>query len=192
MTHGQTVRQTAGRAMEDLGILVADADGQEAPRGATGELLVRGYSGMEGYLDDPEATAKAIDARGFLHTGDLATMDERGYVRIVGRLKDMLIVGGFNVYPAEVENTLLAHEAIGQVAVVGVPDARLGEVPLAYVVPAPGHEVDAEATIGWARERLANYKVPRHVIAIEALPLNATGKVVKQELRARAAADVGR
>jgi fatty-acyl-CoA synthase len=117
-------------------------------------------------------------------------MDERGYVRIVGRLKDMLIVGGFNVYPAEVENTLLAHEAIGQVAVVGVPDARMGEVPVAYVVPAPGREVDADTIIGWARERLANYKVPRHVLAIDGLPINATGKVVKEELRARAAADL--
>jgi acyl-CoA synthetase (AMP-forming)/AMP-acid ligase II len=119
-------------------------------------------------------------------------MDERGYVRIVGRIKDLLIVGGFNVYPAEVENALLAHEAIGQVAVVGVPDARLGEVPVAYVVPVPGHAIDADTIIGWARERLANYKVPRHVLALDVLPINATGKVVKQELRARAAADLGR
>jgi acyl-CoA synthetase (AMP-forming)/AMP-acid ligase II len=185
-----TIATTAGRAMEGLDVIVADADGQEAPRGAAGELLVRGYSVMQGYLDDPEATARAIDARGFLHTGDLATMDERGYVRIVGRLKDMLIVGGFNVYPAEVENTLLAHEAIGQVAVVGVPDARMGEVPVAYVVPAPGREVDADTIIGWARERLANYKVPRHVLAVDGLPINATGKVVKEELRARATADL--
>jgi acyl-CoA synthetase (AMP-forming)/AMP-acid ligase II len=112
-------------------------------------------------------------------------------VRIVGRLKDMLIVGGFNVYPAEVENALLAHEAIGQVAVVGVPDRRLGEVPVAYVVPAPGRSVEPDAILGWARERLANYKVPRHVVTVAALPINATGKIVKDELRARAAADVG-
>jgi acyl-CoA synthetase (AMP-forming)/AMP-acid ligase II len=118
-------------------------------------------------------------------------MDERGYVRIVGRSKDMLIVGGFNVYPAEVENALLAHDAIAQVAVVGVPDARLGEVGVAYVVPAAGRSVDADAILGWARERLANYKVPRHVIALAQLPINATGKVVKSELRARAAADLG-
>jgi acyl-CoA synthetase (AMP-forming)/AMP-acid ligase II len=188
----ETIATTAGRAMDGLEVIVADENGQEAPRGVTGELLVRGYSVMQGYLDDPEATAKAIDARGFLYTGDLATMDERGYVRIVGRLKDMLIVGGFNVYPAEVENALLAHEAIGQVAVVGVPDARMGEVPVAYVVAAPGCAVDPEAIVGWARERLANYKVPRHVFAIDALPLNATGKVVKEELRARAPADLGR
>jgi acyl-CoA synthetase (AMP-forming)/AMP-acid ligase II len=187
----ETIATTAGRAMPGLEIIIADAKGQEVPRGTTGELLVRGYSVMQGYLDDPEATAAAIDERGFLHTGDLATMDARGYVRIVGRLKDMLIVGGFNVYPAEVENALLAHEAIGQVAVVGVPDERMGEVAMAYVVPASGRSVDPAAIIGWARERLANYKVPRHVVAIEALPVNATGKVVKEELRARAAADLG-
>jgi len=102
----------------------------------------------------------------------------------------MLIVGGFNVYPAEVENALLAHDAIDQVAVVGVPDARLGEVAMAYVVPAPGRAVDAAAIIGWARERLANYKVPRYVVGISALPTNATGKILKDELRTRAAADL--
>ena len=149
------------------------------------------YSVMQGYLDDPEATAAAIDGRGFLHTEDLATMDERGYVRIVGRSKDMLIVGGFNVYPAEVENALLAHDAIAQVAVVGVPDARMGEVAMAYVVPASGRSVDPAAIIGWARERLANYKVPRYVVTIAELPFNAAGKVVKDELRARAVAGLG-
>jgi acyl-CoA synthetase (AMP-forming)/AMP-acid ligase II len=188
----ETIATTAGRAMDGLEIVVADRDGREVERGTTGELLVRGYSVMRGYLDDPEATAAAIDERGFLHTGDLATMDDRGYVRIVGRSKDMLIVGGFNVYPAEVENALLAHEAIGQVAVVGVPDKRLGEVPMAYVVPAPGRSVDPGAIIAWARERLANYKVPRHVVGLAELPTNATGKVVKDTLRARAAADLGR
>jgi acyl-CoA synthetase (AMP-forming)/AMP-acid ligase II len=186
----ETIATTAGRAMPGLEVIVADADGQEVARGTTGELLVRGYGVMQGYLDDPAATAAAIDPRGFLHTGDLATMDDRGYVRIVGRLKDMLIVGGFNVYPAEVENTLLAHDAIGQVAVIGVPDPRLGEVAMAYVVPAPGRSVDSASIIGWARERLANYKVPRYVVAVAALPTNATGKVVKDELRARAATDL--
>jgi acyl-CoA synthetase (AMP-forming)/AMP-acid ligase II len=146
---------------------------------------------MQGYLDDPEATAAAIDDDGFLHTGDLATMDDRGYVRIVGRSKDMLIVGGFNVYPAEVENTLLAHDAIGQVAVIGVPDERMGEVSMAYVVPASGRSVDPAAIIGWARARLANYKVPRYVVAVPELPTNATGKVMKDALRARALADLG-
>jgi len=186
----ETIATTAGRAMDGLEIIVADAKGQELGRGATGELLVRGYSVMQGYLDDPEATAAAIDDRGFLHTGDLATMDDRGYVRIVGRSKDMLIVGGFNVYPAEVENALLGHDAIGRVAVIGVPDPRMGEVAMAYVVPAPGRSVDPAAIIAWARERLANYKVPRYVVAVGELPITATGKVVKEELRARAARDL--
>jgi acyl-CoA synthetase (AMP-forming)/AMP-acid ligase II len=186
----ETIATTAGRAMPGLEIIVADAQGQELERCATGELLVRGYSVMQGYLDDPEATAAAIDDRGFLRTGDLATMDERGYVRIVGRSKDMLIVGGFNVYPAEVETTLLAHDAIAQVAVIGVPDERLGEVAMAYVVPASGRSVDPAAIIGWARERVANYKVPRYVVAISELPTNATGKVMKDALRARAAIDL--
>jgi acyl-CoA synthetase (AMP-forming)/AMP-acid ligase II len=185
----ETIATTAGRAMDGLDVIVADAKGQEVERGATGELLVRGYGVMQGYLDDPDATAAAIDERGFLHTGDLATMDDRGYVKIVGRSKDMLIVGGFNVYPAEVENVLLAHEAIGQVAVVGVPDERMGEVGMAYVVPAAGRSADPEAIIAWARERLANYKVPRHVVALAELPINASGKVLKNELRARAPSD---
>ncbi|MEW6272190.1 MAG: FadD3 family acyl-CoA ligase [Thermodesulfobacteriota bacterium] len=186
----ETIATTAGRAMPGLEVIVADADGREVERGTTGELLVRGYGVMQGYLDDPDATAAALDERGFLHTGDLATMDERGYVRIVGRSKDMLIVGGFNVYPAEVENALLAHDAIAQIAVVGAPDDRMGEVPVAYVVPAPGRSADAGAIVRWARDRLANYKVPRHVVVVPALPTNATGKILKDELRTRAAADV--
>jgi HIP---CoA ligase len=185
----ETIATTAGRAMQGLEVIIAGQDGQELPRGETGELLVRGYSVMRGYLDDPKATAAAIDERGFLHTGDLATMDGRGYVKIVGRLKDMIIVGGFNVYPAEVENALLAHDAIGSVAVIGVPDPRLGEVGMAYVVPAAGQKVDADAIVTWARERLANYKVPRYVIGVGELPINAAGKVMKDELRARAAMD---
>jgi acyl-CoA synthetase (AMP-forming)/AMP-acid ligase II len=186
----ETIATTAGRAMDGMEVIVADAKGQEVERGATGEVLVRGFGVMKGYLDDPAATAAAIDERGFLHTGDLATMDERGYVRIVGRSKDMLIVGGFNVYPAEVENALVAHDAIGRVAVVGVPDERLGEVGMAYVVPAPGRAIDADAILAWARERLANYKVPRYLVSIAELPINAAGKVVKDDLRARAAADL--
>ena len=181
----ETIATTAGRAMPGLEIVIADADGVEVPRGETGELLVRGYSVMQGYLDNPQATAAVIDSNSFLHTGDLATMDDRGYVKIVGRLKDMLIVGGFNVYPAEVENALLANADIGQVAVVGIPDHRMGEVAMAFVVPAVGATPDADDIISWSRERLANYKVPRRVAFIEELPVNATGKVLKDELRAR-------
>jgi acyl-CoA synthetase (AMP-forming)/AMP-acid ligase II len=188
--NAETIATTAGRAMPDLEVIIADPQGHEVERGTTGELLVRGFSVMRGYLDDPDATASAIDERGFLHTGDLATMDERGYVRIVGRLKDMLIVGGFNVYPAEVENALRAHDAIGEVAVVGVPDERLGEVAMAYVVAAPGQSIDPPAIIAWARARLANFKVPRYIVGVPALPMTATGKILKEELRARAMADL--
>src|SRR4029453_2335153 len=134
----ETIATTAGRAMNGLEIIIPGPDGQEVERGTTGELLVRGYSVMQGYLDDPEATAAAIDARGFLHTGDLATMDERATALVGGRLKDMFIVGGFNVYPAEIENVLVTHDEIARAAVIGVPDERMGEVGMAFVVAAPG------------------------------------------------------
>ena len=185
-----TVAETAGRAMAGLEVVVADSDGNEVERGTAGELLVRGYSVMQGYLDDSAATAAAIDDDGFLHTGDLATMDDRGYVRIVGRLKDMFIVGGFNVYPAEIENVLLMHEAIGQVAVIGVPDPRMGEVGMAWVVPAPGRVPEPEEIVAWSRERMANYKAPRSVRVVDSLPINAAGKVVKEDLRVRALAEL--
>ena len=181
----ETIATTAGRATRDLELVVADRDGTPVATGETGELLVRGYSVMQGYLDDPDATAEAIDADGFLHTGDLATMDERGYLTIVGRLKDMIIVGGFNVYPAEVENALLRHDDIAQVAVVGIPDDRMGEVAMAWVVPRAGHRPDADEIVAWSREHMANYKVPRRVAFIDALPVNAAGKVVKDDLRAQ-------
>ena len=128
--------------------------------GEPGEVLVRGYSVMRGYLDDPAETARAIDAEGWLHTGDLGVIDERGCLRIVGRKKDMFIVGGFNAYPAEIENLLLGHPAVGRVAVVGMPDERLGEVGMAFVVLAPGAELQPDELIGWARGVMANYKVP--------------------------------
>jgi len=157
----------------------------DAPLGEPGEVLVRGETVMRAYLDDLEATEAAIDIDGFLHTGDLGTFDADGYLRIVGRIKDMFIVGGFNAYPAEIENLLLRHPKIAQAAVIGVPDERLGEVGMAFVVPAPGETIDPADVIAWARDEMANYKVPRAVEIVDELPLNATGKVVKDELRAR-------
>ncbi|MDG9724293.1 FadD3 family acyl-CoA ligase [Streptomyces sp. DH41] len=145
------------------------------------EVLVRGYSVMRGYLDDPEATAEAIDADGWLHTGDLGELDEEGRLRIVGRKKDMFIVGGFNAYPAEIEGFLLEHPAVAQVAVVGVPDARMGQVGKAFVVRRG--EVTEPELIAWAKERMAGFKVPRHVEFRTSLPLTATGKVLKDQLR---------
>jgi len=142
---------------------------------------------MKGYFEDPEETAKAIDPDGWLHTGDIGIMDERGYIRITDRKKDMFIVGGFNAYPAEIEGMLLRHPAVAQVAVVGVPDARMGEVGMAFVVPRSGQTVDPDQLIAWARDEMANYKVPRAVRVVNELPLNASGKVVKYELREQAA-----
>src|SRR5690606_29766757 len=116
-------------------------------------------------------------ADGWLHTGDIGVMDDRGYLRITDRLKDMFIVGGFNAYPAEIENLMLAHDGIAQVAVIGIPDERMGEVAMAFVVPRPGVDLDPDAVIAWCREQMANYKAPRRVEVVDELPLNATGKV---------------
>jgi len=182
------ISHTSGRAIPDLEVRIVDESGAARPRGEPGEIVVRGYTVMAGYFEDPEATATAIDAEGWLHTGDVGVMDDAGNVTITDRLKDMFIVGGFNAYPAEIEGTLLRHPGVSQVAVIGVPDPRMGEVGCAFVVPRPG--VDAVELAGalpvWARGQMANYKVPRSVEIVEALPLNASGKVLKTVLRARA------
>lgn len=180
----ETIARTCGAAFPGNEVRIADDDCNEVPRGETGEVLVRGQGVMLGYLDDPKATAEAIDAEGWLHTGDIGTMDETGYVRITDRKKDLYISGGFNVYPAEVEKLLAEHPAIGMVAVVGVPDERLGEVGKAFVVLRPGASASEADLIAWSRENMANYKVPRSFAFVEDLPRNASGKVVKTELRA--------
>src|SRR6185369_7313314 len=167
-------------------VRVVTESGADAPAGEPGEVVVRGETVTRGYLDDPEATAAAIDAGGWLHTGDLGTVDADGYLRIVGRIKDMFIVGGFNAYPAEIENLMLRHPRVAQVAVIGVPDERLGEVAKAFVVLQPGPPIEPAAIVDWARAEMANFKAPRTVEFLDALPVNATGKVVKDELRERA------
>jgi len=182
----EVIAKTSGRAIPDVEVIVADADGAEQPFGEQGEVLVRGYNLMRGYLDDPDATAATVDAEGWLHTGDIAYKDDGGNLVITDRVKDMYIVGGFNAYPAEIENILMGRGDIASVAVVGVPDARLGEVGMAFVVPATGTQVDPAEVIAWSREHMANYKVPRRVELVDALPLNAAGKVLKYELVARA------
>jgi len=179
------VATTVGVPWPGFEVRTVSESGADTAPGEPGEVVVRGETVMRGYLDDPEATATAIDAEGWLHTGDLGTFDPDGYLRIVGRLKDMFIVGGFNAYPAEIENLLLRHPRIAQVAVIGVPDDRLGEVAKAFVVLEPGPAVDPSEIVEWARGEMANYKVPRQVELLDALPVNATGKVVKDELRAR-------
>ena len=184
----ETISATSGRAIEDVEVRVVGPGGAELPRGEPGEIVVRGYNVMDGYLDDPEATVAAIDSDGWLHSGDIGTMDDAGYVMITDRLKDMFICGGFNAYPAEIESAMLAHPAVGQAAVVGRPDQRLGEVGHAFVVPAPGAATGEAARaelVAWCLQRMANYKAPRDVTFVEELPLNASGKVLKQELRAR-------
>jgi HIP---CoA ligase len=185
------IASTVGVPWAGFEVKNVDRSGAEVPTDEPGELVVRGATVMRRYLDDPEATAAAIDADGFFHTGDLATVDADGYFRIVGRIKDMFIVGGFNAYPAEIENLLLGHPGIAQAAVIGVPDERLGEVGRAFVVPRPGATVEAVEVIEWARASMANYKVPRSVEIIDELPVNATGKVMKDELRARVRSDGG-
>jgi len=182
----ETIATTSGRALPDTEVRCVDEDGKEVARGVPGEIVVRGYNVMRGYFEDPGETAKAIDADGWLHTGDVGVMDERGYLRITDRIKDMFIVGGFNCYPAEIENHLYGYPGLGQVAVVGIPDERMGEVGMAFVVPAPGATIEPAKLVAWCREQMANYKVPRRVEIVTALPTNASGKVLKYELRKRA------
>ncbi len=182
----ETISTTSGRAIPDVEVQVVDEKRTEVPRGEPGEIVIRGYNIMRGYIHDPEGTAEAIDADGWLRTGDVGVMDERGYVRITDRTKDMFIVGGFNAYPAEIENMINEHPAVGQVAVVGVPDARMGEVGYAFVIPRRNAVITPDALIAWCRDKMANYKVPRYVEIVDAVPLNASGKVLRDELRARA------
>jgi acyl-CoA synthetase (AMP-forming)/AMP-acid ligase II len=177
------IATTCGAAIPGNEVIIAGEDGQEVSRGETGEIWVRGQGVMLGYLDDPAATADAIDANGWLHTGDVGTMDANGYVRITDRLKDMYISGGFNVYPAEVEKLLSNHPAVGMVAVVGIADDRMGEVGKAYVVLRPGAAASEAEMAAWSKENMANYKVPRSFVFVDDVPRNASGKVLKTELR---------
>ena len=178
-----TISTTSGRAITDVEVRIVDENNNEVSRGQSGEIVCRGYNVMPGYFADPEATAQTIDADGWLHTGDIGIMDERGYVAITDRLKDMFIVGGFNAYPAEIENEFMNHPAIAQVAIVGQPDERMGEVGHAFVVLRHDQKIDTDQLLNWARNRMANYKVPRHITFVDALPTNASGKVLKFELR---------
>jgi acyl-CoA synthetase (AMP-forming)/AMP-acid ligase II len=184
----ETIAATCGRAIPGVEVQVVNDEGKEVPAGEPGEVVIRGYNLMRGFLDDPEATAEAIDAEGWLHTGDIGVLDERANLRITDRKKDMFIVGGFNAYPAEIENMISDHPSVSQVAVVGIPDHRMGEVGCAFVVLRPGTTLDPDELVTWCRERMANYKVPRRVEVVDALPLNASGKVLKYELRDRATA----
>ncbi|WP_408591330.1 FadD3 family acyl-CoA ligase [Novosphingobium sp.] len=178
-----TVANTCGYPLPGIAVRCVDDAGNDQPAGTPGELLVRGHAVMRGYLDDPQATAEAIDADGWLHTGDIGTIDAHGYLAITDRKKDLFISGGFNVYPAEVEKLLTANPVIGVVAVVGVPDERMGEVGKAFVVLRPGTHATEPELAAWAKANMANYKVPRRFVIVDDLPRNAAGKVLKTELR---------
>ncbi|SLC88568.1 fatty-acid-CoA ligase FadD [Mycobacteroides abscessus subsp. massiliense] len=175
-----TVATTCGRPMLGYELRI---DGAEKP-GDEGEVLLRSANVMKGYLDDPKATAEAIDDDGWLHTGDIGKLDARGNLTITDRLKDMYICGGFNVYPAEIEQVLMRLDGVADVAVIGVPDARLGEVGKAYIVLKPGATLNADSVIEYSAKHVANFKKPRFVDFLDELPRNLGGKVVKPALRA--------
>jgi acyl-CoA synthetase (AMP-forming)/AMP-acid ligase II len=187
----EIIAKTAGRPIPGVEVRTVDDDGAPVPVGEPGEVVVRGYNLMKGYYSDEESTRETIDADGWLHTGDIGVFDDGGNLRITDRKKDMFIVGGFNAYPAEIENMIMRHPSVGQVAVVGVPDRRMGEVAMAFVVLRPGAPLRPDELIGWCRDEMANYKVPRYVEIVDALPMNASNKVLKYELRERGAARAG-
>jgi fatty-acyl-CoA synthase len=174
---------TVGRVQPHLEVKLVDADGSTVAHGETGELCTRGYSVMIGYWDDPVRTAEAIDPDGWMHTGDLATIDAAGYCRIVGRIKDMVIRGGENIYPREIEEFLLTHESIADAQVIGVPDERYGEELCAWIILRPGAAIDDEDVRAHCRGRIAHFKIPRHIRFVETFPMTVTGKVQKFAIR---------
>ena len=182
---------SVGRVHPYVEVRIVDNNGQVVPRGVTGELHTRGYSVMKGYWNDPKHTAEVLDAEGWMHTGDLATIDTDGYCRIVGRLKDMLIRGGENIYPREIEEFLHAHPAIADVQVFGVPDSRFGEAVCAWIRLADGAELSVEDVHDYCRGHIAHYKVPRYVQFVDEFPMTITGKIQKYLMREQATQQLG-
>lgn len=185
----EQISHSSGRAMPGVELKCVDVNGDTVEEGVEGEIWCRGYNVMDGYLDNPQETANTITSDGWLMTGDVGVMDEAGYLRITDRIKDMFIVGGFNCYPAEIENSLCSMPGVARAAVIGVPDERMGEVAMAFIVPAAETTLNEELVIAWSRENMANYKVPRRVRLVDDFPMNAGGKVVKGELREQAAGE---
>ncbi len=177
-----TIANTAGRALPGVDVRVVDDQRQAVPAGQPGRILVRGHHVMQGYFNDPESTARAIDAEGWLDTGDIGWRDARGYIKVTDRASDMYICGGFNCYPAEIENILLQHPSIRDVAITHLTDERLGDVGHAFVFLAPDAPPEVNDLIDWARANMANYKVPRQISIVSELPRNASGKVQKFKL----------
>jgi fatty-acyl-CoA synthase len=183
---------TVGRVHPHVEIKVVDPlDGRVVPRGEPGELLTRGYSVMVGYWNDPERTAEAIDSARWMHTGDLATMDDEGYVNIVGRSKDMIIRGGENVYPREIEEFLYTHPEVSDVSIIGVPDERYGEEIMAWVQLREGASLSEDELKDFCRGTIAHYKVPRYVKFVDEFPMTITGKVQKFKMRDAAIEELG-
>jgi fatty-acyl-CoA synthase len=183
---------TVGQVMPHVEIKIVDPDtGRTLPRGEPGEFCARGYVVMRGYWNDPERTAEAVDSERWMHTGDLATLDDEGYVRVVGRIKDMVIRGGENVYPREIEEFLYTHPAVADVQVVGVPDERYGEELMAWVVLRSGSDLTAEELREFCRGRIAHFKVPRYVKFVDSFPMTVTGKVQKFKMREMAIEELG-
>lgn len=183
--------ETVGRALPGIEVKIADDEWQPLPLGEMGELACRGYNVMLGYYKMPEKTAEVIDEEGWLYSGDLATMDEEGYVKIVGRKKDMLITGGFNVYPAEIEEYLFTHPKVQNVSVVGVPDDVMGEVAIAYIIPRDGVMIDSQEIVDFCVGTIANFKVPRYVEVVDEFPMTQSGKIQKFRLREAAKEALG-
>lgn len=177
------IAHTSGRAIPNVELAIMGAAGELLAAGETGEIVVRGFNVMQCYLDNPEATADSIDQQGWLHTGDIGHLDIGGNLSITDRLKDMFISGGFNCYPAEIENALLDYQDIAQCAVIGVPHERMGEVGAAFVVVRAEREISRDSLALWCREHMANYKVPKYFYFVDSLPLNDSGKVLKTQLR---------
>jgi len=183
--------QTVGRVHPHTEVKIVDERNRVVPRNAPGELCTRGYGVMLGYWSDPAATALAIDAARFMHTGDIATMDDAGYVSVIGRTKDMLIRGGENVYPREIEEFLYTHPSVQDVAVIGVPDGKYGEEICAWIILRDGAELDADGVRTYCRQRIAAYKVPRYVRFAQEFPMTVTGKVQKYKMREITASELG-
>ncbi|MGZ3767587.1 MAG: AMP-binding protein, partial [Mucilaginibacter sp.] len=171
-----------GKPFWGVEVKLVDIDGAEVPTGEKGELLYRGHNVMKGYYKKPEETEKALQ-NGWMHSGDIATKDEDGFYFIVDRTKDMIIRGGLKIYPREVEELMIKHEAVSLIAIIGIPHEEMGEDVKAFVVLKEGHAITAPELITWTKERIASYKYPRHIEFVTALPMSATGKILKRELR---------
>jgi fatty-acyl-CoA synthase len=183
---------SVGRVHPHVEVKIVDPEsGAVVPRGTSGELCTRGYSVMLGYWNNPEATRLAIDAARWMHTGDLATLDEDGYVNIVGRIKDMIIRGGENVYPREVEEFLYTHPSVSDVQVIGVPSEKYGEEVMAWVKPKPGATLAPAELEAFCRGRIAGYKIPRYWKLVDAFPMTVTGKIQKFKMRELAVEELG-